>query len=567
MPHHARFLRIVALSFSIGSLFCLQPLASAQGGSPRETEGLDGLGGFQRAFHSLDELNRGFDHDTDPNLATPQATLAFFSQAAADGRYRDAAQALNLNLLPVAERARLAPVLAEQLHYVMEKRLGYDWEALPDRPDGMRESPVSNNDPLAGRPRRSIALGSLEVDERDRVIRLQRVRVGQAAPVWVFSAQTVGHIDALYEVHGPGPIERWMPAWAKATALGHTSLWAWLLLASFMLAAIAIAWGIRRLAARWLRGAENHWLRGMENRLASPITFLAWVLFVYVPTKILLPIPKWIQTALVILLVTALTWLAMRFVELLTEHIARNKVDDISDLDGNDDGADQRMLTYLSVGRRVLFFVFFLVGLGIVLARFDSSRSAGLSLMASAGVATVLLGIAAQPVLGNIAAGLQVALSKPIRIGDSVQYEGRWGYVEDITYTYVLIQVWDQRRLVVPLRYFVTHPFENWTMRDARVVKPVCLYADFTVDVQAVRDHFESVLRDDDDWDEEKEPIVQVTEVGDETVELRALCSAKDSAKAWDLHCRVREALVAFLRDLDGGRYLPRRRHLVERSG
>ena len=134
MPHHARFLRIVALSFSIGSLFCLQPLASAQGGSPRETEGLDGLGGFQRAFHSLDELNRGFDHDTDPNLATPQATLAFFSQAAADGRYRDAAQALNLNLLPVAERARLAPVLAEQLHYVMEKRLGYDWEALPTDP-------------------------------------------------------------------------------------------------------------------------------------------------------------------------------------------------------------------------------------------------------------------------------------------------------------------------------------------------------------------------------------------------------------------------------------------------
>ena len=147
-------------------------------------------------------------------------------------------------------------------------------------------------------------------------------------------------------------------------------------------------------------------------------------------------------------------------------------------------------------------------------------------------------------------------------------YEGNWGYVEDITYTYLLIQTWDQRRVVVPLRYFVTHPFENWTKRNAHIIKPIVLHADYTIDVDRVRERFDELLRADEDWDEEKEPSVQVVGVDDETVEIRALCSAKDASTAWDLHCRLREQLVAFVRDLDDGKYLPRRRLVVtERNG
>ena len=142
-------------------------------------------------------------------------------------------------------------------------------------------------------------------------------------------------------------------------------------------------------------------------------------------------------------------------------------------------------------------------------------------------------------------------------------FEGEWGYVEDITYTYVLIRTWDQRRVVVPLRYFITHPFENWTIRDAHLVKPIYLRADYTLDVDAFREKFAELLREKDDWDEEKEPTVQVTDVDDETIEVRALASAKDPGTAWDLHCELREELVAYVRDLDGGRYLPRRRVIL----
>jgi len=514
-------------------------------------------------YHLLHALNRGFEHDTGPNLQTPQATVEFFSGAGDAGHFRDAAQALNMNLVVREQRAELAPKIAERLHYVMDRRLGFDWEALPDRPDGIREQPSRENDPLAGRPRRSLKIGSLPVQGRDISIRLQRVKVGDDAPRWVFSPQTVANVGELFDAYGPGPIEAVMPPWARVQFLGLASLWAWLGLLLLMAVAGLIAWGVRTLSKRWLIGANRPLLHGTGKVLASPIAFVAWILLVYVPTKVVLPLPRGVSTAMVILLICAFTWLAMRFVRLATDHLFESRIDDISQL-VEDDSNQQQLLTYLSVGRRVLFFILFLIGLGVVVAQFEGLRSAGFSMMASAGVAAVLLGIAAQPVLGNIVAGLQVALSKPVRIGDSVLYEGNWGYVEDITYTYVLILTWDQRRLVVPLTYFVTKPFENWTMRQKRMIKPIIVYADYAIDVDRVRAHFAELLADDEDWDEEEEPRVEVVEVDDETIAIRALCSAADPSTAWRLHCRMREALVAFVRDLEGGRYLPRRRHLVE---
>ncbi len=544
------------------SVVAVPDSASAQDRADRLSATGGALGGYQDAYYVLQALNAGLEAPAEPaNLQTPQAALEHFVRAGRDHQWADAAQALNLNLVAQDRQPAVAPALAEQLFYVLDTQLGFDWEGLPDRPDGASDPAPGQDGPLVGAPRRSLRLGALEVDGRDVAVRLQRVRVGEEPPVWVFSPQTVENVPALYHAFGPGPIDRAVPAWARVDFLGQTPVWTWLAL--LLAAAVfgSLAWASGRWAKRALDRSDSHWVRGLGERVAVPIAFVVGLLALSLFAGLALSVPGPVTTTLTVLLVGAVMWLASRAIAGVTEELAQDQdVEDLQSLSGDEGTQTQHWLTYLSVGRRVLLFVVFVLGLGIVLGEFDSFQSLGLSLMASAGVATVLLGIAAQPVLGNLVAGLQIALSKPVRIGDSVVYDGEWGYVESITYTYVLIQTWDQRRLVVPLRHLITHPFENWTIRNAHLVKPIVIHADYTLDVDRVRDKFAELLRADDDWDEENEPTVQVTEAGDETISVRALCSARDPSTAWDLHCRLREQLVAFVRDLDGGAYLPRRR-------
>ena len=546
--------------------------ADSARGETADTAGITSASGelreYTEPYHLVESLNGGLPAlGTTPNLQTPQAALEYFVRAVRAEQYAAAGRALNLNLFPPSEQPAAAPVLARQLYYVLDKQLGFDWEGLPDRPDGMVEQPSTPNDPIAGQPRRSIRLGMLSLDGRDVVIRLQRVKPGDAAPVWVFSPQTVENVRPLYRQYGPGPIQRFMPAWAQTQVLGQTALWAWLaLLVLFALGAL-LAVVLRRFTKHRLARSDSHWIQGMGESIATPVAVVAGFLLVYSVAKLALSLPLVVTLTLLILTILAFVWLAMRVIEYLTTHIARDQVDDIAELSGDEKNQQQRWLTYLSVGRRVLVFLLFLVAVGVIVTQFEPLRTLGISLMASAGLATVILGIAAQPVLGNIVAGLQIALSRPVRIGDSVVYEGDWGYVEDVTYTYVLIQTWDHRRLVVPLQHLITHPFENWTIRNAHLVKPIHLYADFSLDVDRVREKFSELVRSSADWDEKKEPIVQVVAVEDDTMELRALCSAKDASTAWDLHCRLREELVAWLRDLDGGKHLPSQRISLDEVG
>lgn len=535
----------------------------------RATSASGELGDYAQAYFALGALNAGLpEADVAPNLQTPQAAVEQFVRAARDADFAAAARVLNLNLYPESEQAARAPLLAEQLYYVIDRQIGFDWEALPDRADALSTGSASPNDPLAGKPRRSLRLGALSLGRRDAVIRLQRVRVGDAAPVWVFSPQTVENIEPMYREHGPGPVDRWVPAWAREQVLGQTALWAWLALGLFFFVAGLAAWSVARAVKQHDFDDGHEAAERLGERLAVPAALATCFGLVYVLAASLLALPKLVTLLLLIALILSVTWLAMRAIGYLIDHLTRTEIDDISELSSNERADQQRRLTMLSVGRRVLLLVLVLVAVGIIIAQFRSLQALGVSLLASAGVATVLLGVAAQPVLGNIIAGMQIALTKPARIGDSVLYEGNWGYVEDITYTYIQIQTWDQRRVIVPLRYFITHPFENWTITDAHLTKPIVLKLDYTADVDAIRSKFGEMLRASELWDEENEPTVQVIGVEDETMEVRALCSAKDPSKAWDLHCQLREKLMAYVRDLDGGAYLPKRRiELRERNG
>jgi hypothetical protein len=154
--------------------------------------------------------------------------------------------------------------------------------------------------------------------------------------------------------------------------------------------------------------------------------------------------------------------------------------------------------------------------------------------------------MAARPALSNLIAGLQLAMTQPIRIDDVVIVENEWGWIEEIRSTFVVVRIWDLRRLVVPLSYFLEHPFQNWTRTTSDILGTVFLYADYSVPVGAVREELHRVLQTSDLWDR-KVWGLQVTDASEHTVELRALMSATTSGRAWDLRCYVREAMLDFL--------------------
>jgi len=181
-----------------------------------------------------------------------------------------------------------------------------------------------------------------------------------------------------------------------------------------------------------------------------------------------------------------------------------------------------------------------------VLMSFDEFRQLGTGILASAGLVGLVVGFAAQKTLGNLLAGIQLAITQPIRLDDVVIVEGEWGRIEEITLTYVVVRIWDLRRLVLPIGYFLERPFQNWTRVSADILGTVFLYVDYTVPVDAIRAELERIVQGSKDWDGEV-CGVQVTDTSAQGIELRALVSAADASKAWDLRCAVREQLVAFL--------------------
>jgi hypothetical protein len=198
----------------------------------------------------------------------------------------------------------------------------------------------------------------------------------------------------------------------------------------------------------------------------------------------------------------------------------------------------------------------------IMLLTFPEGRAVGTSLLASAGIAGVIAGVAARSTVGNLIAGLQIAFAEPIRLDDAVVVEGEWGTVEEITLTYVVVRIWDRRRLVLPCSYFVENPIENWTRYSADIVGAIYLYVDYSTPVEEVRAEFEQTVAACKLWNGQT-AVLQVADAGERTMQLRALVSADSAADAWDLRCEVRERLLAWLQRQHPGA-LPRLRADVQ---
>jgi small-conductance mechanosensitive channel len=225
----------------------------------------------------------------------------------------------------------------------------------------------------------------------------------------------------------------------------------------------------------------------------------------------------------------------------------------------------RKHVTQVRVLLRVAEVVIVLVTLGFALMTFNEVRQFGVTLFASAGVAGIVAGLAARPVMSNFLAGVQIAISQPIRIGDAVMVENEFGNVEEITFSYVVLKLWDLRRLVVPISYFIEKPFQNWTRTGTELVGTVVLYVDHTTPVDTVRKKLAEIVSQSKLWNG-KVASLQVTDCKETTIELRALVSADNGGAVSDLRAEVREKLIDFLQR-EHPHALPRRRNEISDAG
>lgn len=217
-------------------------------------------------------------------------------------------------------------------------------------------------------------------------------------------------------------------------------------------------------------------------------------------------------------------------------------------LDESNNRQARRMHTQITLIRRVAVAVIAVLTVGTMLMTFPGARAAGTSLLASAGVIGAISALAAQSLLGNVFAGVQIAFSDAIRIEDVVVVEKEWGRIEDITLTYVVVHLWDDRRLILPTSYFMKTPFENWTRRESQLLGTIELDLDWSVPVEGLRAELRGLVSGSELWDG-RTCVLQVTQTTGAFVRVRALVSAADAGSLWDLRCLVREHLVRWLRE------------------
>jgi small-conductance mechanosensitive channel len=524
-------------------------------------------GGLSADEFFFDEhLNEGLPAiKSPPSLRTPRATLKHFLSSAGQGEFDRAGLALNLAPIPPKDRARLAPYLAEHFYYVLNKKPWINWRTIPDRDDGQLDPESNPNNPAAGKPRRSIKIAAIPFDNWDVEIRLERFKSASGEPVWLFAPGTVEKIDDLYKEHGPGPLIYSMPPQVRARLVSGDVDWQMGLLLLLVLNGAVAGWLVKRLILWGRRRCRGHTLCGLADRLAAPIAFLSGALVFYYLSFIRLslsgPIFATVGPLLSIAVIASTTWLGTRSIGFLADTYTLPYLEKI----GQEVSVTaKRRLTLISVARRLIIFIAVLGSIVLAVEEIHLFDDWSTSVLASAGIVSVILGVAAHNVLGNVMAGIQIAITQPARIGDSVVFEGHWGYVEDITYTSVTIRRWDAKRVIVPVSYFIGHPFENWSMKESHILTSVVLYVDYGIDIDLLRTKACDVVASSPAWDRQVGPSLQVTDLKERCMELRVLCSAKDGPSAWDLQCHLREELIEFVRTLEEGRSLPKQRLSID---
>lgn len=539
----------LALAVALAALLALAP-------SPRAQEG---EGASEPFAYRVESINAGLEPVEPPlRLDTPRAALESFLDAIRRDEFTRAAHALNLNAIPEEVQAERAPELALELAFLLFRYDLIDWADIPDQPDARVLPGVQQA--VSPYSRRSVELGSVMLDRRPVPISLQRFWTGEGEPVWLFSPFAVERVPALYAEERPGLLARWMSLSRRLDTLGRPSAWEWGAVAVLLVGAagiwVGVVAGVRALARRLPRPGR----REARHAVWPFATLVAAIAFRIGTERLVLltgPVASQLDVGSEVVALVAGVWLLLRLVAAGTRRLSERYVVPLAP----DDPENRRIKTTVYVVRRLTVVLLAIVAVGYVLLRVGLFQNLGLSILASAGALGVLVAIAARPLLGNMVSGLQIAMTDPLRIGDVVVYDGHWSTVEDISFAHTVLRTWTDTRLIVPHSDFLSRPFENWSKEGEAVKRIVKLAVDYRIDVGRVRAEVERIV--DGDARLTAPPTVEMVEADGEHAVLWIWLPGVDALASWRLHNEVREALVAWLKGLDGGAYLPRRRVLV----
>lgn len=324
----------------------------------------------------------------------------------------------------------------------------------------------------------------------------------------------------------------------------HDWLYAAGCLAGSILIAVVAHWLLFRGLRIMLADSEGKLDQKALQQARRPALLVMCVLAVRLVLPVLnlpLAIAGPLSQAMSIAVIVTIAWLLMMGLHTVEWLIIRHH-----DMTARDNLRARRITTQVRILRRSLGVVVLIIATAAVLMTFPRVQQLGASILASAGIAGLVLGLAARPSVENLIAGLQLAFTEPIRLDDVVIMQGEWGRIEEITATYVVVRIWDERRLVVPFSKFLQEPFQNWTRTSAQILGTVFLHVDYRVPIDAVRQELQRIVEGCELWDRRVWGL-QVTDTTEQTVELRALVSAADASAAFDLRCIVRERLVQYL--------------------
>ncbi len=501
---------------------------------------------------ALEPVPSDFDRST-PRRAMQSYLVAERAGDSASSRY-----ALELSHLSTRAQREESEELAEELKKVLDRIFWVELDEIPDEP--------------ADHAGARIEVGSLPLEgEMEVPLVLESVRDRDGELVWVISGSVVTRIDELYAIHGPGWVETLFPTWMGEIRVWELELWQVVALAVALILAVLIgrlgATIILKASASVAGRTATKWDDSIVEILRGPARFLIGVIAAWLlaePIRLAQPVQEILDHVLQIALVGALAWLVIRIVRFGGDVIlSRAEAQAKAEAEESEDDAHNAELrlrglrTQVLVLRRVISIIVGILTAALVLVQFDVVRTVGLSLLASAGMAGIVLGLAAQRSIATLLAGIQLSITQPIRLGDTVIVEGEWGTIEEINLTYVVVKVWDERRLVVPMSRFLEQSFQNWTKVSPELLGTIFFHADYTLPMEAAREELDRIVEDNPSWDGRTKGLL-VTDVKDRTLEVRALISAKNAGDQWNLRCEVREKMIKWLGEYEGGRYLPR---------
>ncbi len=242
-----------------------------------------------------------------------------------------------------------------------------------------------------------------------------------------------------------------------------------------------------------------------------------------------------------ILILAGSAWILIEIIVILKNRFLKK-----FDINYEDNLRSRKLHTQINLLEKVIVFVIILITIGLMLISIDSIREIGIGIFASAGVIGIVVGLSAQKIIGAVLAGIQIAITQPFNIDDAVVVENEWGWIEEINLTYIVVRIWDQRRLILPTSYFIEKPFQNWTRTTADILGTVFIYTDYTISIEILRIELSRLLKDCELWDK-KVNVIQVTDSKETHMEIRILVSAKNSSTAWDLRAYIREKMIEFI--------------------